>query len=70
MVYLPKNVKDEKTQGNTSKLKGKTQNFEKKLNNSSKKLKVSANPLGLFAENQSKKNPGLKSPSDDHFGLT
>ena len=32
-----------------SKLKGK------KLNNSSKKLKVSANPLGLLAENRSKK---------------
>ena len=55
-LALPKNVKDEKTQGNTSKLKGKTQNFEKKLKNSSKKLKVSANPLGLLAENRSKKS--------------
>ena len=44
---------------NISKLKGNTQNFEKKLNNSSKKLKVSANPLGLLAENRSKKKPGL-----------
>ena len=36
-----------------SKLKGK------KLNNSSKKLKVSANPLGLLAENRSKKKPDI-----------
>ena len=40
---------------NFSKLKVKTQNFENKLKNSSKKLKVSANPLGLLAENRSKK---------------
>ena len=44
---------------NFSKLKGKTQNFEKKLKNSSKKLKVSANPLGLLAENASKKKAVL-----------
>ena len=44
-----------KSSENFSKLKGKTQNFEKKLKNSSKKLKVSANPLGLLAENRSKK---------------
>ena len=43
-----------------SKLKGKTQNFEKNLKNSSKKLKVSANPLGLLAENASKKKAALK----------
>ena len=41
---------------NFSKLKVKTQNFENKLKNSSKKLKVSANPLGLLAENRSKKS--------------
>ena len=40
---------------NLSKLKVKTQNFQNKLKNSSKKLKVSANPLGLLAENRSKK---------------
>ena len=44
---------------NFSKLKVKTQNFENKLKNSSKKLKVSANPLGLLAENRSKKKPRL-----------
>ena len=49
-----------KSSENFSKLKGKTQNFEKKLKNSSKKLKVSANPLGLLAENRSKKKPALK----------
>ena len=48
-----------KSYENFSKIKGKTQNFEKKLKNSSKKLKVSANPLGLLAENRSKKKPGL-----------
>ena len=31
----------------------------KKLKNSSKKLKVSANPLGLLAENASKKKADL-----------
>ena len=41
------------------KTQGKTQNFANKLKNSSKKLKVSANPLGLLAENRSKKKPGL-----------
>ena len=44
---------------NFSKLKVKTQNFENELKNSSKKLKVSANPLGLLAENRSKKKPIL-----------
>ena len=44
-----------KSSENFSKLKRKTQNFEKNLKNSSKKLKVSANPLGLLAENRSKK---------------
>ena len=44
-----------KSYENFSKIKGKTQNFGKKLKNSSKKLKVSANPLGLLAENRSKK---------------
>ena len=48
-----------KSSENFSKLKGKTQNFEKNLKNSSKKLKVSANPLGLLAENRSKKKPEL-----------
>ena len=48
-----------KSSENFSKLKGKTQNFEKNLKNSSKKLKVSANPLGLLAENRSKKKPGV-----------
>ena len=39
-----------------------SENFSKlkrKLKNSSKKLKVSANPLGLLAENRSKKKPAL-----------
>ena len=49
-----------KSSENFSKLKGKTQNFEKKLKNSSKKLKVSANPLGLLAENRSKKKAYVK----------
>ena len=36
-----------------------THNSSKNFKNSSKKLKDSANPLGLFAENVSKKKPGL-----------
>ena len=48
---------------NLSKLKGKTQNFANKLKNSSKKLKVSANPLGLLAENRSKKKAWLRPPA-------
>ena len=44
---------------NFSKIKGKNQNFEKKLKNSRKKLKVSTNPLGLLAENRSKKKAWL-----------
>ena len=57
-LYMKKTnleAKCTKSYENFSKLKGKTQNFEKKLKNSSKKLKVSANPLGLLAENRSKK---------------
>ena len=52
---------------NTQKLKWKIQNSNKKfktqaknLKTSSKKLKVPANPLGLLAENASKKKAGLK----------
>ena len=52
-----------KSSENFSKLKGITQNFEKKLKNSTKKLKVSANPLGLLAENWSKKKPALYTKS-------
>ena len=44
-----------KSSENFSKLKGKKQNIEKKLKNSSKILKVPAIPLGLLAENRSKK---------------
>ena len=43
-----------------SKLKQKTQNSSKKLKNSSKKLKDSANPLGLLAENASKKKADIR----------
>ena len=42
-----------------SKLKQKTQNSSKKLINSGKKLNDSANPLGLLAENASKKKAGV-----------
>ena len=51
----------EKLRNSSEKFKtqAKTQNSSKKLKNSSKKLKDSANPLGLLAENASKKKAVL-----------
>ena len=47
----------------TEKPKNSSEKFKtqaKKLKNSSEELKVSANPLGLLAENRSKKKPEPK----------